>query len=96
MKRKITQERVYNFLKQNIQEEKWISGMKLIEQDIADELSVSRTPVRQAMDQLVEEDYLVRLPNRGVYVRGKKMSRREFVERIQLLELLMSNYFFPD
>lgn len=40
------------------------------EQSIADALSVSRTPVREALMQLSEEGYLERIPRKGFIVRG--------------------------
>ncbi|ERL12041.1 GntR family transcriptional regulator [Olegusella massiliensis] len=40
------------------------------EQSIADALSVSRTPVREALMQLADEGYLERLPRKGFTVRG--------------------------
>lgn len=40
------------------------------EQSIADALSVSRTPVREALMQLSDEGYLERIPRKGFVVRG--------------------------
>lgn len=45
-------------------------GMRLLEVHIADQLEVSRTPVREAMSRLVEEGLLERLANGGFSVRS--------------------------
>ena len=43
-------------------------GERLMEIQLADELGVSRTPVREAMRKLELEGYVIMLPRRGTYV----------------------------
>ena len=43
-------------------------GERLMEIQIAEELGVSRTPVREAIRKLELEGYVVMLPRRGTYV----------------------------
>ena len=43
-------------------------GEWLKENDLADELLVSRTPVREAIRKLEQEGYVVTVPRRGAYV----------------------------
>ena len=45
-------------------------GEKIKESSIAQELNVSRTPIREAFRMLVEEGLLDYLPNRGCYAKG--------------------------
>ena len=45
-------------------------GEKIKESSIASELSVSRTPIREAFKMLEEEGLLDYLPNRGCYAKG--------------------------
>ena len=45
-------------------------GEKIKESSIATELSVSRTPIREAFKRLEEEGLLDYLPNRGCYAKG--------------------------
>lgn len=61
---------VYHHLYEAITDGRYHSGDLLIEMKIAEELGVSRTPVREALKQLEREDLVVSLPNRGVMVRG--------------------------
>lgn len=89
-----TQKRVYNYIKQQIETDTWLNGYHIIEQDLANSLSVSRTPIRGAIAQLIQEKYLKKETNRGVIVSKNKISNKEFVERTQLIELLCSHYLF--
>lgn len=43
-------------------------GHKLTHQHLADLLTVSRTPVRQALERLYQEGYVIRIPARGFFV----------------------------
>jgi len=45
-------------------------GEKIKESSIAQELNVSRTPIREAFRMLEEEGLLDYLPNRGCYAKG--------------------------
>ena len=68
--------------------------MRLVEQDIVNSLSISRTPIREAISSLTAEGYLEKETNRGVIVKKQVISPKEFIERSQLLEMLLSSYFF--
>jgi len=61
---------VYDHLRNGIIEGRYKTGECLVEMKIAEELSVSRTPVREALKQLELEDLVSSLPNRGVIVKG--------------------------
>ena len=53
-------------------------GEKIKESSIAQELNVSRTPIREAFRMLEEEGLLDYLPNRGCYAKG--FTKNGFVE----------------
>ncbi|MDO4572174.1 MAG: GntR family transcriptional regulator [Clostridia bacterium] len=63
-------DKVYDHLKNGIIEGHYRTGDCLIEMKIAEELGVSRTPVREALKQLELEDLVSSQPNRGVIVKG--------------------------
>jgi DNA-binding GntR family transcriptional regulator len=44
-------------------------GEHLKESYIADQMSVSRSPIREALRQLEQEGLIVSIPNRGCFVR---------------------------
>lgn len=45
-------------------------GRKLVHEELAGALKVSRTPVREALERLYQEGFVTRLPRRGFYVTG--------------------------
>ena len=68
-------------------------GDHLKEQAIADELGVSRTPVREAVRELVEDGLVDLLPKRGARVVGFTVDDVEEIYNIRLsLELLALKY----
>jgi len=59
---------VYEHIKNMILAHQLRPGHKLAPQHLADQLSVSRTPVRQALERLYQEGYAIRIADRGYYV----------------------------
>jgi len=59
---------VYEAIKELITGGSLRAGVKLIHQDLASKLNVSRTPVREALERLYQEGFATRLPRRGFYV----------------------------
>ncbi|SFA83607.1 DNA-binding transcriptional regulator, GntR family [Lentibacillus halodurans] len=80
---------VYQTLKNAIYEQKLLPGQKLIENDISNSLSISRTPIRQAFAQLQKEGFLTLLPYKGAQVINPSEDEIDeaFIHRKQL-ELL--------
>lgn len=62
-------------------------GMRIRQQEIADSLGVSATPVREALRRLISEGYLASIPHVGVSVAEVNRDNLEEIYRIrQLLE----------
>lgn len=61
-------EYVYRFLRAKIMNFTLVPGAALSEQEIANLLNVSRTPVREAFIQLAREELLDIMPQKGTYV----------------------------
>jgi DNA-binding GntR family transcriptional regulator len=59
---------IYRTLKQSIIEYYFIPGDKLSEPSIAEELNISRTPVREALILLEDENLVVIQPKQGTFV----------------------------
>lgn len=62
--------KIFNILREDILNGKYGEGEKLVEAKLAEELGVSRTPVREALKQLELESIVENIPNRGVIVLG--------------------------
>ncbi|MCT4592666.1 MAG: GntR family transcriptional regulator [Anaeromicrobium sp.] len=67
--------RIFHILREDILNDKYKEGEKLGEAKLAEELGVSRTPVREALKQLELNGIVENIPNRGVIVRG--ISKRD-------------------
>jgi DNA-binding GntR family transcriptional regulator len=61
-------ESVYRTLKELILSGRLKPGNRLHNQELADQLAVSRTPVRESLERLYQEGYAGRRPRRGYYV----------------------------
>lgn len=61
---------VYKVLREAILKGELMIGEKITEMEIADELSVSRTPVREAFRMLEQEELINIIPQQGVFVAG--------------------------
>lgn len=61
---------VYESLRDAIVNQVLKPGERLMETDLADEMGVSRTPVREAIRRLELENYVVMIPRKGAYVAG--------------------------
>ncbi|MBO4401995.1 MAG: GntR family transcriptional regulator [Selenomonadaceae bacterium] len=64
-------------------------GERLMEVQLADELGISRTPVREAIRKLEQEGYVIMMPRRGTYVSDVSVSDvKEIFEIRSALESL--------
>jgi DNA-binding GntR family transcriptional regulator len=63
--RDIVRERI----RSGIADGRWAPGARLVERDLAEELAVSRVPVREALQMLEREGFVQLLPRRGAVVR---------------------------
>lgn len=61
---------VTDVLRDRIINGEYAMGEKLIENKIAEELKVSRTPVRDAFKQLAKEQLVEYIPNKGCFAKG--------------------------
>lgn len=89
-------EQVYRLLKDAIERGELPSGSKLIENDIANQLNVSRTPVREAISRLAAEGLVTLVPRRGAFVASlDHKTIRELYEVREALEVLATELAMP-
>jgi DNA-binding GntR family transcriptional regulator len=77
---------VYQRLKESILRGKLLPGVKLPETQIAQQLGVSRTPLREAINRLEQDGFVESIPRRGSFVR--QVSSREILEDLEIREVL--------
>ena len=90
-KRTVTtmREQVYEILRDEICRGVYPPGTRLQEADLTEHLNVSRSPVREALRQLVSDGLLLEIPNKGVYV--KEFTVKD-IEEIFDLRVLLESY----
>ena len=88
------EEKAYNYIKEQIMTGSWPAPTKIIEQEISDVLEISRSPVRAAIKQLADEGFLDLVPYKGAVVAEKKLDKQEFIDRMEMFEMLMHQYIF--
>lgn len=79
-------ERIYRRLRGAIQRGEFSPGTRLVEQRLAEDLGVSRTPVREALYRLEREGLVTKIPHRGIIVRDH--DPEELMEVLELRGLL--------
>jgi len=61
---------IFDKIREDILNDKYTPGEKIVEAKLAEEIGVSRTPVREALKQLELDGLVENIPNRGVIVKG--------------------------
>jgi DNA-binding GntR family transcriptional regulator len=88
-KRKSLLEEVYDSLKKSILHGKLKGGERLIEEQLAHQIGISRTPVREAFHKLERDELVTRLPKGGFAVRE---FTKEDVEEIFGIRSALESY----
>jgi len=79
-------ELVYNKVKEMILEKQLKPGQQIIQEELAKKMGVSRTPLRRALSQLVNEHLVKVMPRGGTYVR--EFSKEEMIAIFEMREVL--------
>lgn len=79
-------DRAYDAIKQAILSVRLKPGTPLVETQLADELGISKTPVRAALDELEREGFVTRILFKGTYV--TEVTVKDLVEIFQLRAVL--------
>ena len=80
---------VYELLKEGICAGEYQPGQWLLEGELAEQFSVSRSPVREALRRLAADGLVVEVPNKGVFVR--EFTPKD-IEEIFDLRVMMESY----
>lgn len=87
-------ERAYNIIKSKILNGEFELGSRIREDILAEEISMSRTPVREAINQLTAEGLLKNIPRRGIF--SIELTEKEINDMLELrtvLEYLAVDHF---
>lgn len=87
---------VFSVLRNAILDKKLEPGQRLVERNIAEQMGISRTPVREAINMLVLERLVTHVPRKGVVVSG--FSKADIVEILAIrtsLEALICSLAAP-
>jgi DNA-binding GntR family transcriptional regulator len=77
---------VYKIVKEGIITRKFLPGTQLKESNLVRKLGVSRTPIREALNQLSKEGIIEIFPRKGAFV--KNCTKEEVIEILILREVL--------
>lgn len=80
---------VYQILRGDICSGTYAPGFWLQEKELAEKLGVSRSPVREALRQLVADGLVIEVPNKGVFV--KEFTLRD-IDEIFDMRVLLETY----
>lgn len=94
MKRKKLDQVVYEYIVDRIESGQLFEREHITEQTVANELEISRTPVRRAFERLEEDNYLENIANMGVRVKVQQLTSTDFRNRLDFFERLANHYIF--
>lgn len=80
---------IYQIIKKEICDGNYLPGQWLQEKELAEKMNVSRSPVREALKQLVDEGLAIEYPNKGVFV--KEFSSKD-IEEIYDVRIMLESY----
>lgn len=79
-------EQAYQYIRERILAGEFTPGTRLADTELAASMGISRTPVREAIIQLVSQGFVEQVPGQGPTVRG--IDRPELEEILEFRELL--------
>lgn len=94
MRRRKLDDLVYDYIVHKIELGEYLPKQHITEHEIVEKLKVSRTPVRNAFNQLVTDNYLENIKNIGVHVKVRPLDSKGFQDRMNVIENLLNYYLF--
>ena len=86
MEHPILRDKAYSTIKQKLLQRDIRPGERIREDLLAEEISMSRTPVREAISQLTTEGFIVNLPRKGLFCAS--IDREEMLDFLKIREAL--------
>ena len=79
---------VFEYLRNAILAGELKPGERLMEVTLAEQLGVSRTPVREAIRKLEKESFVIMIPRKGAYVAD--LTKKDIMEMLEIRKELRS------
>jgi DNA-binding GntR family transcriptional regulator len=79
-------DQIYEIIREMILRREIEPGQKIVEEELAGKIGVSRTPLREALCRLENEGIINFIPRRGAFVR--ELTRETLIEVLELREVL--------
>lgn len=92
VKTKNLETQAYLYIKEKIETRQWLPQTHITEQDLSQELGISRTPIRRAFLRLQEEDVLEIIPHKGVSILEPAVDNKGFQDRLGFIEMILNDY----
>ncbi|CAM3940353.1 GntR family transcriptional regulator [Catellicoccus marimammalium] len=81
--------KAYSYMKEQILSGIWPPTKHIVEQEVAEELGVSRSPIRRAITRLAGENLVQCEPNKGALICERVLGVQEIIDRICILEYML-------
>jgi DNA-binding GntR family transcriptional regulator len=78
------QESVADYIRARIMAREYRPGERLVQDELAEQLGVSRTPIREALQKLASEGYVVLSPHRGASVADFSLEELEEIYSVRI------------
>jgi len=85
-------EKAYHIIKEKLLSMEFEPGSRIREDLLAEEIAISRTPVREAINKLIAEGFIHNIPRRGLFfINMEKNEILDLLEAREALEVLAVN-----
>lgn len=91
-KAKKRENEAYQYVREMIDLKEWLPHQHIREEDVARELQMSRTPIRNALKKLHEEKLIHVEPYKGARILKPEIDSAAFYERLEFIELMLNHY----
>lgn len=78
--------KAYTYVEQQLMDGRWGPSDRISEKTLADELGISRTPMREAIRKLIVEGLLYQIPSSGTFL--AKPNRKSIIETFEVRKVL--------
>ncbi|ATW28152.1 GntR family transcriptional regulator [Candidatus Formimonas warabiya] len=86
MNTRLLKDEIFDLLASKIQSGDLLPNQRITEESLANEMGISRTPVREALIRLAADNLLVKIPRKGFFI--KDFTKKEKLEKYEIMGAL--------